>query len=319
MAYGPASNAVAHRIEDVRGPRTWKLMYSTWMYDTNVEPSLYLAAIGELLFLTIIASYVITWVNDLITGSTILKDNPIRNMVGYNNPCAFWDSPPALYFAFIMFCPMIYLAIRYAHMDNLRADLTFGSRQRMMCIVNWIYAVSQCVVMGIFVVTPRFRPESSEGKELSREEQDGMHHHMRLHSFFFLQLVPCLCMAIVLSYYEADKSGIKLTNMQKFASVVYVLTTLLETVFASYAIFTYEGSYGKEETDKYRVNPIVMQVIDYAWFLSLPVATVLMPKAPNIFIHYELDEEELKAAQQTSTESPRENYSESYSESYSAA
>merc|ERR1712113_769246 len=147
------------------------------------------------------------WINDAVTGSNVLSDNPIRNMVGYNNPCAFWDQPPAIYVAFLMFCPMVYLGIRYAHMDNLRADLTFKTHKRVMAAVNWIYACSQCIVMGIFVVPPKVVSPQALGDKVLHDA----HFHMRLHSFFFLQLVPSLCLAIVLSFWEAHTSGIKIS------------------------------------------------------------------------------------------------------------
>jgi len=283
------------KIEKLQGTRFMKLIQASAIGDANIEPTLYLAASAELLFMTIVGSLIITWINDLVNDSDVLTNNPIRNMVGYNNPCAFWDQPPALYFAFLMFCPMIYMAIRYAHLDNLRADLTFKTHKRAMACINWLYAISQCLLMGIFVVTPKVPADTVEEKDLS-----GFHVHMRLHSFFFLQFVPCLMLAMVLSYWEAYTSKIPITTLQKIVVAYFVLTTVLETCFASYAIFTYQGSYKKGEPHHYRVDPILMQVVDYAWFLSLPMVSVAQPAAPNIIITYTLDKEELEDARKSS-------------------
>ena len=114
--------------EKLPGPRLYKLVVSSRYPHTNVEPSMYLGAISELLAGTIVLCFIITWFHDCFTGTNKLWDNPIHNMVGYNNPCAFWDQPPALYFAFLAFCPMVYLAIRYAHIDSMRAELLLQVR-----------------------------------------------------------------------------------------------------------------------------------------------------------------------------------------------
>jgi len=263
-----------------------KLLKSSVYKDTNIEPSMYLGAIAELLAGTIFISFLITGAYDLITGSSMLTDNPIHNMVGYNNPCAFWDQPPATYFAFLAFCPMVYLAIRYAHLDSLRADLTFSERKLGNAIINYIYALSQCVVMGIFVVTPMV---SKYGDHPTQEEIDNMHYHMRLHSAFFLQLVPCLCLAISANYVEGLQTGVELDLKQKIIWGYYVVTTVLETCFASYAIFGYGGRYLPDEPQYYQLPPLFMQCIDYSWFISLPLVTIFSPPAPNIIIHYELE------------------------------
>lgn len=271
--------------EKLPGPRLIKLFRSSVYKDTNIEPSMYLGAIAELLAGTIFCSFCITGVYDLVTGGTMLTDNPIHNMVGYNNPCAFWDQPPAIYFAFMAFCPMVYLAIRYAHLDSMRADLTFaGQRQIGNAIINWIYAFSQCLVMGIFVVPPLVAKHENP----TQEQIDNMHHHMRLHSAFFLQLVPCLCLAIVANYVEGLRSGKDLSTKQKVIVAYYIVTTILETVCASYCIFGYKGRYLKDEPQYYQLPPWFMQIIDYSWFISLPLVTIFSPPAPNLVIHYEL-------------------------------
>jgi len=269
---------------------------------------MYLGAISELLAGTIVLCFIITWFHDCVTGTNKLWDNPIHNMVGYNNPCAFWDQPPALYFAFMMYCPMVYLAIRYAHIDSMRADMTYTAerrpslsgdlkRARGNAIINWLYAFSQCLVMGIFVVPPLV----ADGREAypkdpmnpTKDEIDNMHHHMHLHAFFFLQLVPSLCLAITANYYEAhstsDVTGIYLSQHQFIVLGFYIVATIMETCCASYAIFGYTGRYLKDEPQFYQLHPWFMQTVDYSWFLSLPLVTYFGPPAPNIVCHYTLE------------------------------
>lgn len=251
----------------------------------NVEPEEYLTAIAELLFSTICISFLITY----IFRYELLDDNPIKNMVGYNNPCAFWDQPPALYFASLMFCPMVYFALRYASMDTIRAKLTprLGGAN-LCCAINYIYAGSQCLLMGIFVVTPH-----PAGKYPHEQVQD-LHFHMRLHSACFLQFVPVLCVTMTANYLEGYFSENPRSQPSVLAWVVlafYILATSLETVFATYAIFAYEGNYKKENREQwYVLNPYFMQTVDYCWFLSLPIAAIFQPMAPNLIFQYGLEE-----------------------------
>jgi len=93
--------------------------------DAVVDPVLHIKANGELLVFMIVVSAVITY---CFGPTDFFKNNPIRRMAGYNNPCAAWDSPPALYFASLTYSGVIYCAIRYAILDGQRVnnDLRIG-------------------------------------------------------------------------------------------------------------------------------------------------------------------------------------------------
>ena len=66
----------------------------------SVEPTLWIKADGEILALTIILSMIITGIDNPDTYDS----NPVKDVLGYNNPCVFWDAPPALYPAAVLFC-----------------------------------------------------------------------------------------------------------------------------------------------------------------------------------------------------------------------
>merc|ERR1740121_1769075 len=95
------------------------------------------------------------------------------------------------------------------------------------------------------------------------------------------------------NYVEGWKTGRPETQPKPLAWAVlgiYVLATGLETVFATYAIFSYKGNYARENREQsFQLNPWIMQVIDYCWFLSLPLAGSMQPKAPNLIYRYELE------------------------------
>uniref|UniRef100_A0A7S0FZC7 Uncharacterized protein n=1 Tax=Pyrodinium bahamense TaxID=73915 RepID=A0A7S0FZC7_9DINO len=192
-----------------------------------------------------------------------------------------------------MFCPMVYLAARYAVLDSVRAKLTPRVGCYCTCsTINCFYAASQCLLMGIFVITPI--PADSISERSSDEMLSELHWHMRAHSFCFLQFVPVLCMTMTANYLEGYLSRHPSSQPSVLAWVVlsfYITATALETVFATYAIFAYQGNYRKENReDWYVLNPYFMQSVDYCWFFSLPIAAIFQPSAPNLVFRYGLEE-----------------------------
>lgn len=300
-------------------PKVLKLLIQSTQVHKDLEPEDFLGAIAELLFLTIVGSYIITFIDDKINPDKgySLANNPIRNMVGYNNPCAFWDNPPALYFAAFMFCPMVFCGLRYASTDSTRAKLTKGVNSKVRCCacINCIYAVSQCIIMGIFIIRPKLPPTDHLATPGEIKE---MHWFMRMHSACFLQFVPILCITMSANYFEGYMSGNPRSKPSAAGWAVlsfYICATILETVFATYAIMFYEGSYqqplllaaktpnlfpnvgaANDYRNFFKVNRDFMMIIDYCWFISLPLASSFQPQAPNLVyrVHLEKSWEEFE-------------------------
>merc|ERR1719343_1202207 len=108
-----------------------------------------------------------------------------------------------------MFCPMVHLAFRYANLDSARARLSLQHngepnwKQRAFRTLNFVYAFSQTLLMGIFVVTPFHAEEFAEEFAINGTmTRDDMHWHMRVHSFCFLQSLPILGLTIAANYIE---------------------------------------------------------------------------------------------------------------------
>merc|ERR1712039_13555 len=120
--------------------------------------------------------------------------------------------------------------------------------------------------MGIFVITPM----ADEVEEITEEVLKSMHLHMRLHSAMFLQFVPVLCIAMTANFVEGyfDNVPRSMPSRLGWAALgFYIVATTLETMFATYAIFFYEGNYqiggfnGEGRAAHYKVNPWLMQAI----------------------------------------------------------
>lgn len=224
-----------------------------------IYPRQYLAACAELLGLAMVVSGIITY----IFNPKQFEENPIKRMVGFNDPCVVWDAPPALYVAFVIFGPMIFCGFRYFQLDTQRAlqntKLT-AFQKNIILVVNFSFAMSMCLVMGIFVVTP----------------MDGTLVSMWLHAGFFLQLVIVLMVTLVLNYFEAAWSGEVVETWQWIGLAIHVIATLNFAVCASLAIYTYKND------GVHVLNPTFLMCTDYAWFLSMPVGALCMPKADAV-------------------------------------
>jgi len=257
----------------------------------RVNPDIYLAANAELLFMTILMSLVITY----LFNDKVLYKNGIHDMVGYNNPCVFWDDPPALYFAAFFFSPMVYFAGRYAHLDTERAwlspHLSKPWKYFILCINVW-YATSQCLNGLIFVVTPN----------------DGNVTHMHLHSAFFVQLVPALGACMLMNYLEAWAAGKEVLPYQWAILIFSLAFTVLETFMASIAVFGWAGY--KDDTVLHPSEPIfpptLMQIIDWGWFCSLPLVSTFDPPADSLRIDITLDEVQAPEPEQAEAEEKAE-------------
>eukprot|EP00929_Paragymnodinium_shiwhaense_P031036 TRINITY_DN17477_c0_g1_i1.p1 TRINITY_DN17477_c0_g1~~TRINITY_DN17477_c0_g1_i1.p1 ORF type:complete len:287 (+),score=47.99 TRINITY_DN17477_c0_g1_i1:53-913(+) len=230
--------------------------------DRVVYPRIYLAGCAELLVLALVTCSAIT----AAFNPEQLVDNPIKRMVGFNDPCVVWDAPPALYVAFIIFGPTIFLGFRYFQLDTQRAlqePKLLSWQKRLILVVNAMFAGSMCLLMGIFVVTPL----------------DGTLKSMWLHSSFFIQLVVILMLTMALNYLESYWQGEGLTWLQWAALTSHVVATVCFGIFAGIGIFAYKN-------DGVPVlPPTFLMCIDYAWFLSLPFCSSFMPKADPIIIH----------------------------------
>merc|ERR1712113_1169174 len=77
-------------------------------------------------------------------------------VLGFNDPCITWDTPPALYVAAPIFSFIIYLALRYAMTSYTTALLSnVGNGTRIVIrMISWSFAVSSLCMSLIFVVPP---------------------------------------------------------------------------------------------------------------------------------------------------------------------
>mmetsp|Transcript_18130 Transcript_18130/g.56610 ORF Transcript_18130/g.56610 Transcript_18130/m.56610 type:complete len:263 (-) Transcript_18130:127-915(-) len=241
---------------------------------THVQPDDYLAATSELIFLSLAVAWIITW----FTNPQVIASNPLKDRIGYNNPCVGWDDPPALYVAAFMMQSALLCAIRYAVLDLIRARQKLRSRE----IAKWQFEVTRAAsiftIVGmfltplLFVVTPKVSPEW----------------HTSLYGVVILSRY-----AVVAGNFVENRdehiSTIKYVYLFVYGSISFTLMACLFLNFYNYR--------GNEEAYARGDRPVpasIGMVVDYSWFACLVITGPFLPTYYELQITYKLHPQETK-------------------------
>ena len=215
-----------------------------------IPPTLYLKAAGEGLFLTLLLSWLLTW----IFQPHIIEKNPLKDRLGYNNVCIGWDVPPANYVASVLWIPVAYLALRFCFMVSVRFSLDPGS-SRFMHYANVSFAVAVCLFTLCLVIPPT---TSVWGHTLP----------------FCSYIVARFLVVYALALKEWDTMSLGdhcFIYYYGFVSVVLPIIYLSE--------FTYYAMAGVKSPWPW----ILTFVLDYSWFACLALTSKVLPS--NIIVH----------------------------------
>jgi len=234
------------------------------------SPSVYWQAINEILTLTIIICAIVSY----IFNPAVYETNGVYEMLGYNNPCIVWDTPPALYIGMFTMLPMIFCAFRMVQLDTkrvmLHTDLS-SCHKVTVRVFNVMYMASMCCFLEIFALSP------------------GVNHTVwaiRVHSIFFVQMIPFLAMRVVVDMSVEYAVGYTFSTVQKAFLGFYILIPLVETslLVATVAAFV---KFDQEPL----VPPAIMQSIDYLWFSCLPLIGFVLPEGKPLIVEYTVGEQ----------------------------
>jgi len=233
-------------------------------------PSVYWQAINEILTLTVVVCAIVSY----IFNPAVYETNGVYEMLGYNNPCIVWDTPPALYVGCFMMLPMIFCAFRMVQLDTkrvfLHTDLT-ACHKTTVRVFNVMYMASMCCFLEIFALSP------------------GTNHTVwaiRVHSIFFVQMIPFLAMRVVVDMSVEYAVGYQFTAMQKGFLGFYLVITLVETTLLVATV----AAFVKFDQDPL-VPPAIMQSIDYLWFGCLPLIGFVLPEGKPLIVNYSIGEQ----------------------------
>lgn len=214
--------------------------------DVEFEPSDYMKASGEILAFTVLQAWTICF----IFKPEQFKDNKLKGLFGYNNPCVAWDVPPALYPSAMLFTLVLYCTIRFAITDTRRAALVGGKDWTfyLTLVLNWIYVLSTMIASLIFVVTP---------------DVDVV-----AHTGLFICLMQGRWLSVAGQFVEAYvRPQCRIKTSEWIYFFVYSATTLTSCTFA---IITLSAGHQVIPTG-------LMFTADFGWFACLPLTSVFFP------------------------------------------
>mmetsp|Transcript_64136 Transcript_64136/g.177944 ORF Transcript_64136/g.177944 Transcript_64136/m.177944 type:complete len:232 (+) Transcript_64136:3-698(+) len=212
-----------------------------------------------MLALTIVITGAITYV----VHPQIFTDNPIFHMMGYNSPCVAWDYNPAKTVGSVLFSYNIYFSIRYAVTRSQRSALTHFSDAAARCVVaaNMMFALSVGCLSLIFVITP----------------EDGTLSSLRSHTMLFIQYIFFRFVAVAVNWVEAPE----VTAAQWAFIALSGITTCAELTMGIYTLAKYNND------GVHVVPPIVPWIVDWTWFVFLPLTSFFMPEGPLLLADYQ--------------------------------
>lgn len=239
-----------------------------------VYPENYLKAAGELLFLLFGVVWGITW----IWHPEVIADNPIKDVMGYNNLCVGFDMPPATYVGLLIAFPIVYLCFRYSWTDLersvlMRSELS-DTQYRFSVATNVLYMVSICGFGLAFVVSPYVS--------------------VTAHFLAFLQFIVVRFLVVWANVYESPSPS---RATMRFLWVYGGISLVLPAIAVA-NLLHYSGAPSGSAPSPLVPYQISM-VLDYAWFACLALTTTFLPRGNPLRFNASVSPEPLAPRAQT--------------------
>jgi hypothetical protein len=227
---------------------------------------LYLKAGGEIVFLTLLISWCLTY----FYHPEALEDNALRDRLGYNNACVGWDFAPASYVGLIGSCIVTYMIWSYvkydlrrvrlrlalSNQDNHHVEITSlnlsGSRAVFTVGVDLTYAACSAIFPVSFLVGPT-------------DAQWGWH------TALFMQLVVARYLVCLAAYLNAPAR----TSINTIFIIIYGAISMLLPCIVWYSFTTYDTEHRSGYAPV--VWPSVMIALDFGWFACLILTSKMLP------------------------------------------
>jgi len=247
------------------------------------NPESYAAAGGELLVLTMIISWILTY----FFNYESIKDNPLKDRVGYNNLCVGWDTLPAKIVAGPMFALIIFVYSRFCQLDYWRAklDTSMNTMQRNAVSIGiGLNCMSWFLSVGIFSISPQ---ESPFGHTLS-----------------FVQLVVFGYIGYVCNIIEARPEHVKKGTIPFV--IFFGIVCFAFGVCAMMQMWMYDP----KTKQRGPVPWWLMFTFDYMYFACMGLQGFFRPAAPSIGAKYKQvsdDDYQVQLAKRDTSEEEEES------------
>jgi len=263
------------------GPALWQLMVDPYPKTGDMfyqRPERWLEATGECFVLCIGASWTIT----SIFNPAIYKDNILRSLVGYNNLCVGFDSPPARYVAMPLLVLQAVLASRYSYLDTLRLKATrehlSGKQFWFGYIINTFFACWMMCFPMLLVITAEFDSWSST----------------KIHLYLFMGTLFVMWLMIAGNMYEADEADVDIGTKVWFG--LFTVHTLGLPVVGIIDVLGFGVGLSPDQIYTIRyVHPhppvpwFITAYLDYGWFMLLLLTVIFLPDAPPVRTSFDVE------------------------------
>eukprot|EP00930_Biecheleria_cincta_P006819 TRINITY_DN1078_c0_g1_i3.p1 TRINITY_DN1078_c0_g1~~TRINITY_DN1078_c0_g1_i3.p1 ORF type:complete len:607 (+),score=90.48 TRINITY_DN1078_c0_g1_i3:88-1821(+) len=263
------------------GPALFQLMMNPYPKTGDMfhqRPERWLEATGECFVLCIAASWFIT----SIFNPGIYKENILRSIVGYNNLCVGFDSPPARYVAMPLLVCQAVLASRYCYLDTLRLKATrqylTGKQYWFGYCINTFFSVWMMCFPMLLVITAEFDSWSST----------------KIHLYLFMGTLFVMWLMIAGNVYEAESEDIDFGTRVWFG--LFTAHTLLLPVVGIMDVLAFHPELPADKIYTIRYEhphpPVpwpITAYLDYGWFLLLLLTVIFLPDAPPVRTVFNVD------------------------------
>ena len=224
-----------------------------------LDPNIYLKAAGETLGLAL----AIGWIVSLIFLPEVIKSNPLKDRLGYNNVCVGWDMPPASYFAMVPVAMTVYLGLRFVFVSIMKYDLMLENgllserKHKLSTLASKLFGITYCGVPVILVVTPK--------------------QHVWWHTVLFIAIIYTRLAAVLASFWTTKGSLDSLANKIFLGTYTVVSIVFPIMIFWQFFLFDIYPGYKEHLPGKGFIPARFMMTFDNIWFLLLALTSKFLP------------------------------------------
>jgi len=239
------------------------------VFDPSIEkhlPEVYLIATGQILTFLFAIAWTLTW----FYNPEIVRSNPLKDRIGYNNVCVGFDSPPAVYVAQVLFIPQAYLVFQFALLDWKRSvlvrDRLSAFQFHLSRVTDILFMISISLFSLVFVIPPE---KSHWG-----------------HSLAFIQFIVVWFLVIAANVYEqAEPIPLK----SKIYLVVFGSSSFAFPILLIIDFILYDNAVARGEVPSGPAIPwYIVEFWDLLWFASLALSWFFVPKGETLEVVNEL-------------------------------
>eukprot|EP01047_Picozoa_sp_COSAG01_P029334 COSAG01_NODE_2009_length_8658_cov_51.264867_2_plen_801_part_00 len=271
------------------------------------NPEDYLKATGEALALLFVVAWTVTFAAaPTYHGDHVVETNPLKDRIGYNNLCVGFDTRPAVYFAQTLWIVVSYFAVRFAWVDTVRSSilrkqgLITRCQQNLSNSLAALYVISVAYFGLVFVISPLEGPNA-----------------VWYHSVPFLQYIIVRWVVVVGNFAKYRSvggagPGTAISMGAKMWLVVYSLVSVLYPLALVIDYISYDKNCATNQyecevvagdspgfsnatapglhSSLHKPEPAVPWwlscILDYTWFLCLPLTTKFLPPNESLQLEY---------------------------------